>query len=324
MTYSKILGTGSYLPETKLSNADFEKYVETSDEWIVTRTGIKSRHLIRNPYEPGDELDSVTSMGKAASLKAIEAAGIDKNDIDMIIVATTSADLQFPSAACQLQAALDVAKTAVPSFDITAVCSGFVYALSVADKFIKAGGCKNVLVVGSEALSRIVDWQDRATCVLFGDGAGAVVLGASEEPGIISTHIHADGRYKDFLWMDCPFSKEPSYIRMQGKETFKIAVNTLGSMFEETLDRAGYKHSDVDWLIPHQANLRIIQAMAKKLDMTMDRVALTIDSHANTSAASIPLALDKVVRDGGVQRGHKLLLEAFGGGLTWGSVLLDY
>lgn len=325
MIYSKILGTGSYLPENKLSNDDLAHFVDTSHDWIFQRTGICSRYLISDPRHPEHgEISSVTQMGAQASQRAIEASGIPSEDIDMIIVATTAADLQFPSAACSLQAALGLSGRAIPAFDISAVCSGFVYALTVADKFIKSGAAKFVLVVGSEALSRIVDWTDRTTCVLFGDGAGAVVLGASDKPGIMSTHIHADGRFKEVLWMPSPFSSDKACIQMQGRETFKVAVNTLDAMFRETLEQAGILPSQIDWLIPHQANIRIIQAMAKKLELSMDRVALTIADHANTSGASIPLALDHVVRSGQVKRGQRLLLEAFGGGLTWGSILVDY
>jgi 3-oxoacyl-[acyl-carrier-protein] synthase-3 len=320
--YSKIVGTGGYLPEKVLTNADLEKMVETSDEWITTRTGIKERHIAA-------EGETTCDLAEKAARLAIEAAGIDKDEIDLIIIATTTPDRVFPSTAALLQDRLGI--HGCPVFDIQAVCTGFVYALGVADKFMRAGGMRNALVVGAETLSRIVDWTDRTTCVLFGDGAGAVVLQASDEPGILSTHLHADGSYNELLTVNVGVStnyelmlKEEAFIQMKGNEVFKMAVNTLGRIVDETLEHNKMDKSEVDWLVPHQANTRIIQATAKKLKMDMDHVVLTVDKHGNTSAASVPLALDAAVRDGRIQRGETLLLEAFGGGFTWGSALIKY
>ncbi len=317
--YSRIAGTGSYLPEKVLSNHDLESMVETSDQWITERTGIKERHIAA-------ENETTTDLAYQASVKAIEAAGITNNDIDLIIVATTTPTQIFPSTASLLQAKLDIA--GCPAFDVQAVCTGFVYALTIADKFIKAGGVKNVLVVGAESISRIIDWSDRNTCVLFGDGAGAVVLQASEQPGIISTHIHSDGSFSRLLQVPTgPGSvatDDSAYIDMQGNEVFKVAVKTLSSIVDETLEANQLDKTAVDWLIPHQANIRIIAATARKLQMSMDRVVVTVDKHGNTSAASIPLALDVAVRDGRIKRGETLLFEAFGGGFTWGSALIQY
>ncbi|WP_414673345.1 MULTISPECIES: beta-ketoacyl-ACP synthase III [unclassified Methylophaga] len=317
--YSRIAGTGSYLPEKVLSNHDLESMVETSDQWIKERTGIKERHIAA-------ENETTTDLAYQASLKAIEAAGINNDDIDLIIVATTTPTQIFPSTASLLQAKLNIA--GCPAFDIQAVCTGFVYALTVADKFIKSGGVKNVLVVGAETISRIIDWTDRNTCVLFGDGAGAVVLQASEQPGIISTHIHSDGSFNRLLQVPTGpgsvVTDESPYIDMQGNEVFKVAVKTLSSIVDETLEANQLDKSDIDWLIPHQANIRIIAATARKLQMSMDHVVVTVDKHGNTSAASIPLALDVAVRDGRIKRGETLLFEAFGGGFTWGSALIQY
>ncbi|WP_414673652.1 MULTISPECIES: beta-ketoacyl-ACP synthase III [unclassified Methylophaga] len=317
--YSRIAGTGSYLPEKILSNHDLESMVETSDQWIKERTGIKERHIAA-------ENETTTDLAYQASLKAIEAAGINNDDIDLIIVATTTPTQIFPSTASLLQAKLNIA--GCPAFDIQAVCTGFVYALTVADKFIKSGGVKNVLVVGAETISRIIDWTDRNTCVLFGDGAGAVVLQASEQPGIISTHIHSDGSFNRLLQVPTGpgsvVTDESPYIDMQGNEVFKVAVKTLSSIVDETLEANQLDKSDIDWLIPHQANIRIIAATARKLQMSMDHVVVTVDKHGNTSAASIPLALDVAVRDGRIKRGETLLFEAFGGGFTWGSALIQY
>ncbi len=317
--YSRIAGTGSYLPEKVLSNHDLESIVETSDQWIKERTGIKERHIAA-------ENETTTDLAYQASLKAIEAAGINNDDIDLIIVATTTPTQIFPSTASLLQAKLNIA--GCPAFDIQAVCTGFVYALTVADKFIKSGGVKNVLVVGAETISRIIDWTDRNTCVLFGDGAGAVVLQASEQPGIISTHIHSDGSFNRLLQVPTGpgsvVTDESPYIDMQGNEVFKVAVKTLSSIVDETLEANQLDKSDIDWLIPHQANIRIIAATARKLQMSMDHVVVTVDKHGNTSAASIPLALDVAVRDGRIKRGETLLFEAFGGGFTWGSALIQY
>lgn len=319
MTYSRIAGTGSYLPEKILSNHDLEKMVETSDQWIQERTGIKKRHILADD-------ETTTDLAFYAAEKAIEAAGINNDDIDLIIVATTTPTRLFPSTASLVQDKLGI--SGCPAFDIQAVCTGFVYGLTVADKFIKSGSVKNALVIGAEALSRIIDWSDRNTCVLFGDGAGAVVLQASEETGILSTHIHCDGKHNALLTVPTgPGSIEGTalpYIEMQGNEVFKVAVRTLSNIVDETLDANDMAKSDVDWLIPHQANIRIIAATAKKLAMSMDHVVVTVDEHGNTSAASIPLALDTAVRDGRIKRGETLLLEAFGGGFTWGSTLLNY
>jgi len=317
--YSRIVGTGSYLPEKVLSNHDLEKMVETSDQWIQDRTGIKKRHIVADN-------ETTTDLAFNAAERAIEAAGISNDDIDLIIVATTTPTRIFPSTAALVQQKLNI--SGCPAFDVQAVCTGFIYALTVADKFIKSGSVKNALIIGAESLSRIVDWTDRNTCVLFGDGAGAVVLQASEETGILSTHIHSDGNYNELLSVPTgPGSVESDispYIEMKGNDVFKVAVRTLSSIVDETLAANNLNKHDVDWLIPHQANIRIIQATAKKLSMSMDHVVVTVDEHGNTSAASIPLALDTAVRDGRIQRGEMLLLEAFGGGFTWGSTLLKF
>lgn len=319
MIYSRITGTGSYLPLKVLSNNDLEKMVDTNDQWIQERTGIKKRHIIA-------ENETTTDLAFNAAEKAIEAAGIENREIDLIIIATTTPTRIFPSTASLVQERLGI--SGCPAFDIQAVCTGFIYALTVADKFIKSGSAKNALVIGAESLSRIVDWSDRNTCVLFGDGAGAVVLQASEETGILSTHIHSDGKYNTLLSVPTgPGSMDTDakpYIEMQGNDVFKIAVRTLSNIADETLSANNLSKKDIDWLIPHQANIRIIAATAKKLGMSMDQVVVTVDEHGNTSAASIPLALDVAVRDGRIQRGETLLLEAFGGGFTWGSVLLNF
>ena len=322
MKYSRITGTGSYLPEKVLTNHDLEKIMDTSDEWIRDRTGIYKRHIAG-----GDE--TTCDLAEIAETRAMEAAGRTPRQIDLIVFATTTPDRVFPSTACLLQQRLDIHGTA--AFDVQAVCTGFVYALGIADKFIKTGSAKCALVVGAETLSRIVDWNDRGTGILFGDGAGAVVLEASDEPGILSTHLHADGSYEHLLTVDAGISQGydqvqagQAYVKMQGNEVFKMAVNTLGRIVDETLAANNMEKSDVDWLIPHQANIRIIKATAKKLGMSMDHVVVTVDEHGNTSAASVPLALDVAVRDGRIKRGETLLLEAFGGGFTWGSALLKY
>lgn len=322
MIYSRITGTGGYLPEKILTNADLEKMVDTSDQWIVERTGVRERRIAA----PGQ---TTCDLAEEASKKAISAAGIAASDIDLIIVATTTADRIFPSTACLLQARLGI--HGCPAFDVQAVCTGFVYALSIADQFVRGGAAKCALVVGAETLSRIVDWKDRGTCVLFGDGAGAVVLQASAERGIMSTHLHADGQYKDLLTVNGGISENSALflsgaatIKMAGNEVFRMAVTALGEIVDETLAANNMNKEDVDWLVPHQANLRIIAATAKKLKMSMDRVVTTVDRHGNTSAASIPLALDVAVRDGRIKRGETVLMEAFGGGFTWGSVLLKY
>jgi len=322
LIYSRITGTGSYLPEKVLTNHDLEKIVDTSDEWITDRTGIKKRHIAA-------DTETTCDLAEQAARAAMDAAGVDKSNVDLIIVATTTPDRIFPSTACLLQERLDIHGCA--AFDVQAVCTGFVYALAVADKFIRAGEARCALVVGAETLSRIMNWEDRSTCVLFGDGAGAVILQASEEAGILSTHLHADGAYKELLTVPAGISEHPELIKqgkgnivMQGNEVFKMAVNTLGRIVDETLAKNKMKKSDVHWLVPHQANIRIITATAKKLKMSMDHVVVTVDEHGNTSAASIPLALDQAVRDGRIQRGETLLLEAFGGGFTWGSALLKF
>ncbi len=317
MTYSRIAGTGSYLPQHIRTNTDLERMVETSDEWIYTRTGIRQRHIAAD-----GELTS--DLALAAAQQAIAAAGIAAESIDLIIVATTTPDQIFPSTACILQSKLGIKDG--PAFDLQAVCSGFVYALATADQFIRNGSAKCALVVGAETISRITDWSDRTNCILWGDGAGAVVLQASEEPGILSTHLHADGSYADLLNVPCGVSNRngADTIVMEGNAVFKIAVNTLDQIVDETLEANGMQKSDVDWLVPHQANIRIIQATAKKLGMDMARVVVTVDRHGNTSAASIPLALDVAVRDGRIKRGETVLMEAFGGGFTWGSVLLKF
>lgn len=322
MIYSKIVGTGSYLPEKTLSNADLEKLVDTSDEWILERTGIRKRHI-------AEDNQTTCDLAEQAARDAIKSADINNDEIDLIIVATTTPDKVFPSTACLLQQRLGI--RLAPSFDIQAVCTGFIYALSVADKFIKTGAAKCALVIGAETFSRIIDWSDRTTCVLFGDGAGAVILKASDSEGVMSTHIHADGQYQSLLHVPHGVSssyekvqKGEAYVQMQGREVFKVAVKTLGSIVDETLKPHGLTGEDVDWLIPHQANLRIITATAKKLSMPMERVVLTVSEHGNTSAASVPLALDVAVKDGRVKPNDLLLLEAFGGGFTWGSALIRY
>lgn len=322
MIYSRIAGTGRYLPEKVLTNADLEKMVDTTDEWIKTRTGVERRHIVAD-----DETN--LDLAERAAQNAMQAAGVGPDDIDLIIVGTTTPDQVFPNMGCLLQARLGIHGCA--AFSLEAACTGFVYALSVADKFVRSGEAKNALVVGAETLSRITDWTDRATCVLFGDGAGAAVLQPDSEPGIISTHLHADGKYKDLLYFPSGVSKRPDdfhagrdAVRMTGNEVFKVAVKTLGRIADETLAKNGYSKEDIDWLIPHQANIRIIQATAKKLGMPMERVVQTVQDHGNTSTASVPMALDVAVRDGTVKRGDLLLLEAFGGGFTWGSALIKF
>lgn len=320
--YSSILGTGRYLPEKILTNQDLEKLVDTSDEWIRERTGIEQRHIVADDQTTSD-------LAYFAAVDAIKSAGIDKDSIDMIIVATTTPDKIFPSTACILQQKLDL--HGCPAFDLQAVCTGFIYALSVADQFVKTGAAKRILVVGAETLSRITNWQDRSNCILWGDGAGAVIIEASEQPGIISTHIHADGKYEDLLHVPSGPSKVAQTddvaertMNMKGNEVFKVAVNTLSKIAAETLEANNLQKEDLDWLVPHQANLRIIKATGKKLDLTDDQVVVTVNKHGNTSSASIPMALDTAIKDGRIQRGQTLLLEAFGGGFTWGSALIRY
>jgi len=320
--YARIVGTGSYLPDNIVTNADLEKQVETSDEWIRERTGIRQRHIALPGQTTGD-------LAFEAATRALEAAGVDASEIDLLVLGTTTPDIIFPSTACLLQHRLGANGCA--AFDVNAACSGFIYALGVANNFIRAGAAKTALVVGAETLSRMIDWSDRGTCVLFGDGAGAVVLKADTEAGVLSTHLHADGGHEHLLYnpvgVSRGFTDAPNHgvkVHMTGNEVFKFAVKTLDAVVDETLDANGLSRSDVDWLIPHQANLRIITATAKRLDMPMDRVVVTVDRHGNTSAASVPLALDEAVRSGRVQRGELLLLEAFGGGFTWGSALIRY
>lgn len=320
--YSRIVGTGSYLPEKILTNKDLEALVDTDDQWIRDRTGIVERRVAADGQTTCD-------LAEQAARAALDAAGLKPSEIDLLIVGTTTPDVVFPSTACLLQQRLGLGECG--AFDLNAACTGFVYGLSVADQFIRAGTVRNVLVVGAETLTRMLDWSDRSTCVLFGDGAGAAVLSADSEPGILSTHIHANGAYSDLLKVDVGVSRgfkaEPRgglSVHMSGNEVFKVAVNTLGRIVDETLEANQLDKSDLDWLIPHQANLRIIKATARKLQMSMDQVIVTVDRHGNTSAASVPLALDEAVRSGRVQRGDKLLLEAFGGGFTWGSALIVF
>jgi len=311
---AKIAGTGSYLPKKILSNADLEKMIDTTDEWIFTRTGIRERHIAAKSEHTSD-------LALEAAKNAIASAGIEAQQIDLIIIATTTPDKIFPSVATMVQRKLGIA--GCPAFDVQAVCSGFIYALATADNFIKAGSAKCVLVIGAEIFSRIVDYTDRSNCILWGDGAGAVILQASNEQGVISTHLHADGNFEKMLHV--PRKTEGfDTVHMEGNAVFKMAVNTLDKIVDETLAANNMQKSDIDWLVPHQANIRILQATAKKLDMPMDKVVVTVDKHGNTSAASIPLALDVAVRDGRIKRGDVILMEAFGGGFTWGSALIKY
>ncbi len=318
--FARIVGVGSFLPGQPVSNADLiERGVDTSDEWIVTRTGIKSRHLAEEGCTSSD-------LALEASRRALAAAKLDAAELDLIIVATSTPDFIFPSTACLLQAKLG--NQGAMAFDVQAVCSGFVYALTVAEKFIRSGSHKKVLVVGAEVFSRILDWEDRATCVLFGDGAGAVVLEASDTPGILATAAHADGAHHGILSVPgnvCggKVTGDP-FLRMDGQAVFKFAVRVLADVAKECCAAANVPPSEVDWLIPHQANVRIIESTGKKLGLDMSKVIVTVDHHGNTSAASIPLALDAAVRDGRVKKGQKLLLEGVGGGFTWGAVLLEF
>ncbi|MHB1951809.1 MAG: beta-ketoacyl-ACP synthase III [Acidiferrobacteraceae bacterium] len=322
MSFARITGTGSYLPARVLTNADLERLVDTSDDWIVSRTGIRERRIA----DPGE---TTCDLAEHAARRALEAAQVEPATIDLVVVATTTADRVFPATACLLEERLGI--RGAPAFDVQAVCTGFIYGLAIAEKFIRTDTARRALVVGAETISRIIDWTDRRTCVLFGDGAGAVVLERSPEPGILSTHLHADGRYKDLLTVPGGISERPDAFRrgeihmeMQGNEVFRVAVNTLGEIVDETLAANHLTTRDIHWLVPHQANMRIISATAKKLGMSMDQVVVTVDRHGNTSAASIPLALDQAVRDGRIRRGENVLMEGFGGGFTWGSVLMSF
>lgn len=323
MTVSRIRGTGGYLPERVITNHDLERMVDTSDQWIRERTGIIERHIAAEGETCGD-------LAAAAARRALAAAGVTGRDIDLIVLATSTPDQVFPSTACLIQERLGIPGNAI-AFDIAAACCGFIYALDVADRFIRTGGARRALVIGSETFSRILDWEDRTTCVLFGDGAGALVLEAAEEPGVLATRLHADGRQQALLHV--PWGISQGYDRltptsgkvtMRGNEVFKAAVRTMGRLVDETLRANDLSREDVDWLVPHQANIRIMAALARKIGFPMERVIVTADRHGNTSAASVPLALDVAVRDGRIQPGQLLLLEAFGAGFTWGSALVRY
>lgn len=318
--YSRIIGTGRYLPERVMTNFDLEKLVDTSDEWIRARTGISERHIAA-------EGETTSDLASHAARNAIDAAGVEPESIDMIVVGTTTPDLVFPNVGCLVQERLGI--SGGPAFSVEAACSGFLYALNVADQSLRCGQAKRALVIGAETMSRIIDWTDRETCVLFGDGAGAVVLDAASEPGIIFSSLGADGRYRQLLDTDSGISQPPpdgkkTSLRMKGNEVFKVAVRTLEGMVDEVIEKNNLKQGDIDWFVPHQANLRIIAATAKRLKIPMERVILTVAEHGNTSAASIPMALDTGIRDGRIKRGDLLLLEAFGGGFTWGSSLIRY
>jgi 3-oxoacyl-[acyl-carrier-protein] synthase-3 len=318
LIYSRITGTGSYLPERVVSNAELEKMVDTTDEWIKTRTGIERRHIAADG-------ETTVDLAEKAARRALDAAGIAPQDVDFIAFGTTTPDLIFPNCGVLLQERLGC--IGVPAFSVETACAGFMYALSIADKYVRCGESKRALVIGAETLSRITDWNDRATAVLFADGAGAVVLEPAAQAGVLSTHLHADGRYHQMLYCASGVSRgmQPKpVISMAGKEVFRIAVTKLGAVVDETLAANGLERSAIDWLVPHQANIRIIQATASKLDMPLERVIVTVQDHGNTSAASVPLALDVGVRDGRIKRGDLLLLEAFGGGFTWGSALVRY
>ncbi len=318
MIYSRIAGTGSYLPTKIITNRDLEKMVDTTDEWIRTRTGIERRHIAADG-------ETTVDLAEHAARRALEAAGVAPAEVDFIAFGTTTPDLVFPNCGTLLQQRLGC--RGVPAFSLETACAGFMYALSIADKYVRCGEVRRALVVGAETLSRITDWSDRATAVLFADGAGAVVLEPATQPGVLSTHLHSDGEYKDLLYCGSGVSRgfaAKLAISMAGSEVFKIAVTKLGQVVDETLAANGLERTALDWLVPHQANIRIIQATARKLEMPMERVIVTVQDHGNTSAASVPLALDVAVRDGRIRRGELLLLEAFGGGFTWGSALVRY
>jgi 3-oxoacyl-[acyl-carrier-protein] synthase III len=318
LTYSRIAGTGSYLPEKIITNQDLEKMVDTTDEWIRTRTGIERRHVAADG-------ETTVDLAEHAARRALDAAGIAPAQVDFIAFGTTTPDLIFPNCGTLLQQRLGC--RGVPAFSVETACAGFMYALSIADKYVRCGEARRALVIGAETLSRITDWSDRATAVLFADGAGAVVLEPAATPGVLSTHLHSDGEYKDMLYCGSGVSKgfAPKLaISMTGSEVFRVAVTKLGQVVDETLAANGFERSALDWLVPHQANIRIIQATARKLEIPMERVIVTVHDHGNTSAASVPMALDVAVRDGRIRRGELLLLEAFGGGFTWGSALVRY
>lgn len=319
MRFARIAGTGGYLPERVVTNSELESRIDTSDEWIVSRTGIEARHVAADGEMTSD-------LALQASRRAMEAAGVSAADVDLIIVATTTPDMVFPSTACLLQAKLGVTQGA--AFDVQAVCTGFIYALATADKFVASGAARCALVVGAEVFSRLLDWNDRRTCVLFGDGAGAVVLKRSEEAGVLSSHLHADGRHGNILQVAGGIAEGKirgnPYLEMDGGAVFKFAVRNLGDCAQEALSHNGLRGEQLDWLIPHQANMRIIKAIAERVGLPMEKVVTTVARHGNTSAASVPLALDKAVRDGRIQEGQHLLLQGVGGGMTWGSVLVRW
>ncbi|HIM95489.1 MAG TPA: ketoacyl-ACP synthase III [Gammaproteobacteria bacterium] len=311
--FARIIGTGSYLPPKVVTNDDLSKTIDTSDEWITSRTGIKERRIVTD--------ESTCDLAAIAANNALEMAGIDASELDLIILATTTPDKIFPATATMLQTAIGAS---CPAFDLQSVCAGFVFALTTAEQYIKTGAANKVLVVGSETLSRIVDWSDRSTAILFGDGAGAVVLSGSEETGILHSKLFSDGNYLSSLQVSNNYINETGFIEMSGNEVFKIAVNRLSSLAEETLKECNMNSDELDWMVPHQANIRIISAVAKRIKTPMDKVIVTLDKHGNTSAASIPLALDTAVRDGRIQKGHNLLFEGIGGGFSWGSVLVKF
>ena len=316
--YSRIVGTGKFLPERILTNAELERMVETTDEWIRSRTGIEFRHIAADNEFTSD-------LAYKAGLEALQSAGLTPNDIDLVIVGTTTPDLIFPNVACLVQDKLGI--KACPAFSVEAACSGFLYGLVVADQFLRLGQARRALVIGAETMSRIMDWTDRETCVLFGDGAGAVILEASDTPGIMYSTLGADGRYRDLLYASSGVSlrqREGAALRMKGNEVFKVAVKTLENLVDDVVEKNHLEKGQIDWLIPHQANIRIISATAKRLELPMERVILTVREHGNTSAASVPMALDTAIRDGRIKRGDLLLLEAFGGGFTWGASLIRY
>lgn len=322
MRFARIVGTGGYLPARVVTNKDIEELVDTSDEWIRERTGIRERHVAA-------ENENTCDLAERAARRALDAAGLGMDRIDLIVVGTTTPDRIYPATACRLQARLGVRGCA--AFDVQAVCTGFIYALAVAEKFIRTGDARCALVVGADTHSRLLDWSDRSTCILFGDGAGAVVLEASDEPGVLATRLHADGTYEDLLYIEGglaytrgPYADGSGHMKMRGNEVFRMAVRTLRRIVDETLEASGMRAEEVDWLIPHQANHRIIEATAHKLNIPAERVVVTVAEHGNTSAASVPLALDVAVRDGRIRRGDVLLLEAFGGGFTWGTALIRY